>query len=679
MTTDEFMALCDGIVCDCKLRSKPTYEVEKVNIHDRLADASLERMPYRGVLDLRTGFIYLSEIDTSRDESSYFYILEKITEHFNESVKEVAAWSNSVWNDVIRFVKSLPEYPRMNAFELEEFRKKERERARAAKRLRDLGVTLSVKDNDLEISNYEGVIDHINTLVTRIGGYEGLRLLLEELPFEASFGRFLLPHQGNLPMMSMVEPEVPYGYLFNLFLKCLSIDSLSKDAKKDFEELKLVATDLCLALYNSQKMDIWNDIARMSTDMVNLMHELVIRYDIYTLPQTGSTFTADWCRFLTKWVKRNARCTPMLRSFVECHNRLMNICLSASQKGKCTIISLTSKEGKLIKDIPEAFQTYFIKEAASLNKDFDMPNDFLKVDYMMHPIYRKGDTYVLLPTPLGVWCWFESLKRGIVKLEGNIGKEIGLAMEEFIHNKMLSHGITSHTGNYSFEAVEGECDFLIQAKKGDLLIESKKKSFSRNALEGDDHFIWSELYDFIYSQMQCVRTEYGVRKHSPLELTDKKGNRYSYTWQPQYENDEGTLRDRYISKITMTLKEYGPMQDNILVAQLMENLIGKHIDSAFPAAHYTKREIDDFKKYFAMVNDTLDTMTDYYTKLGADNPAFHCRFYSMEQLYHLIRRSNNADDLHREIAEVYGSTGTQNVWNELALRSLMGIGNETRM
>ena len=676
MTTDEFIVLCDGISCESKLQIKPTYEEEKVSIHDRLADASLERMPYRDVLDLRTGFIYLSEIDDSRDYSTYFYILEKITEHFNASLKEVASWSNGVWYDVIQFVKSLPEYPRTNDFVHEEFRKQERERAKAAKRLRCFGATLTVKDNDLEISNYEGVIDYINTLVGRIGGYEGLRLLLETLPFEPPFGRYLLPHQGNLPMMSMVEPEVPYGYIFNLFLKCLSNDCSSKDANKDFEELKSVTTDLCLALYKSQKMDIWNDIVRMSTDIVNLIHELVIRYDIYTLPQTGSTFTADWCRFLTKWVKRNSQCTPILRSFVEYHNRLMNVCLSASHKDKCTIISLTSKEGKLIRDIPQAFQTYITKDATSLNVGFDMPNDFLKVDYMMHPIYRKGNAYVLLPTPLGVWCWFESLKRGIVRMESSIGKEIGLAMEEFIRNKMLSHGITSHTGDYSFEGIGGECDFLIKANKGDLLIESKKKSFSRNALEGDDYFIWSELYDFLYSQMQCVRTEYGVRKHSPLELTDKKGNRYSYTWQPQYANNDGALRDRCVSKVTMTLKEYGPMQDHILVTQLIENILGKHIDSAFPAAHYSQREIDDFKKYFAMVNDTLDTMTDYYTKLGAKNPAFHCRFYSMEQLYHLIRRSNNADDLHREIAEVYVSTGTQNFWNELALRMQMGIWKE---
>lgn len=110
MTTDEFIVLCDEISSDSKLQIKPTFEEEKVSIPDRLADASLEQMPYREVLNLRTGFIYLSEIDDSRDYSTYFYILEKITEHFIASVKEVAAWSNRVWYDVIQFIKSLPEY-----------------------------------------------------------------------------------------------------------------------------------------------------------------------------------------------------------------------------------------------------------------------------------------------------------------------------------------------------------------------------------------------------------------------------------------------------------------------------------------------------------------------------------------------------------------------------------------
>ena len=41
MTTDEFIVLCDGISCDCKLQIKPSYEEKKASIHDRLADASL--------------------------------------------------------------------------------------------------------------------------------------------------------------------------------------------------------------------------------------------------------------------------------------------------------------------------------------------------------------------------------------------------------------------------------------------------------------------------------------------------------------------------------------------------------------------------------------------------------------------------------------------------------------
>lgn len=36
-------------------------------------------------------------------------------------------------------------------------------------------------------------------------------------------------------------------------------------------------------------------------------------------------------------------------------------------------------------------------------------------------------------------------------------------------------------------------------------------------------------------------------------------------------------------------------------------------------------------------------------------------------------RRGNADDLYREIAEVYVSTGTLNFWNELALRLQMRI------
>lgn len=44
MTTDEFIVLCDGVVCKSNLHIKPTPEEKKVRIHDRLVDTSLEQI-----------------------------------------------------------------------------------------------------------------------------------------------------------------------------------------------------------------------------------------------------------------------------------------------------------------------------------------------------------------------------------------------------------------------------------------------------------------------------------------------------------------------------------------------------------------------------------------------------------------------------------------------------------
>ena len=85
-------------------------------------------------------------------------------------------------------------------------------------------------------------------------------------------------------------------------------------------------------------------------------------------------------------------------------------------------------------------------------------------------------------------------------------------------------------------------------------------------------------------------------------------------------NTVGALSSREGSDTMSSL-----MQENVESLYISTDISDLH------SAHYTRSEIDDFKRYFAMVNDTLDTMTDYYTKLGVDNPAFYCRFYSMEQ------------------------------------------------
>jgi hypothetical protein len=155
MTTSEFISFCDGIVTSQKFERELSHDVKVRSVKAPLTDETLNQMAYKEILDLRTGFIYLSIIDSENEEryKECFYILERITEHFNASVPKIASWTAPVWKDVIKFVKQMPEYPRTNAFFLEELRCQERERARAAVRLREYGVVVRVEDNDLVLYN----------------------------------------------------------------------------------------------------------------------------------------------------------------------------------------------------------------------------------------------------------------------------------------------------------------------------------------------------------------------------------------------------------------------------------------------------------------------------------------------------------------------------------------------
>jgi len=659
------MAFCDGIVPNQKFEMEPSYDARVQSVKDVLSNESLEQMAYQEVLDLRTGFIYLSIVDSENEAKykEYFYLLEKITEYFNASVPKIASWTAPVWHDVIRFIKQLPEFPRTNAFFLEEFRCQERERARAAVRLRDYGVVVKVKENDLAIENIDGLIGLINDLSKSIGGKNGIKLMLGELQYRRDVGRYLVPHQGNLPSPTMVGLEVPYGYLFNLFLKWISAEPTSSNIKQDYEKLKSIATDFCLAKYNSQKFDLWHDVLRPDRDIVGLVHELVVRFDIYYLPQSGVAFTAEWCRFLVKHIKRDARCGSLLKECLGCFERILNWWNGQSSDSECVVIQ--NQKGRILSDIPNVFRDYYIKDAASINQSFNYPVDILGVNYMMHPIYKNNDSYILLPKTLGIWSWYEALYAIVKRYGGDLAKEIGLFIEDFIRTKMATHRITSHTGKYEYNGIEGEVDILSQARDGDVIIECKKKSLSRHALKGDDFFIWSELYDILYSQMQCARTENGVRNFGPLLITDTRNNEtFSYSWIPTTSNEAGDKRERIVAKVTLTLKEYGPMQDMLLISRMMKSLSSKQINANYPQDTYKPGEIKDFTKYFGKINDTLDKIRDYYSAIGTKDPTFHCRFLSLEQLYFLIRISNSNDDLLKYLAQNYVSTGTENFWNE---------------
>ena len=673
MDTTQFIAFCDGIAAEARpvaQRMNP-YDEERVRIKDALTPSGDEGMLFTEFKKLRSGFIYLSIIDDSKDYSSYYYILEKISEHFNGSTYRIADWSSDVWKKVIAYAKSLPEYPKTDAFTNENIRTRERAVARAAKRLALKGAAVAVVDCELQIQQTECIYVRIEQLMAEIGGENALHKLLSELPYRSEIGRYLVPHQGNQMMLSFLELERPYGYLFNLCLKYLKVKGPEKGWEEKWEELTSTVTDLLFAVYNAQKFEIWDDIIFKPEDVVRIVHELIFRFNLYTLPQTNVTFAMAWCRFLCAWVKRDGRCDLQLKAKLESIERIMNWAVKVSKNDACIHIKKGSKEGRLLESNMSGIKDSLMVDVEGLNADFQKPEDITKVNGVRFPIVDTAIDYILLPKPLVAWDWYEAFFN-IVRPYKILAKDLGHAMEDFVNGKMNSHGIRPQTGKYAYNGIEGEVDFLVEATQADAVIESKKKALSLKAKAGDDYYIWGDLYEFIESQMQSARLENGVKNHGPITLTDKKtGTQHVYSWKDKYhqeatEEEKEADKMRYVLKVTMTLKEYGPMQDKVVLPNIIKSLLGRHVNGTFDA-NDPLHDADDqrrIQKVFTKMNLALDDLKDYYKAIGDDNPTFFCRFYSMEQLYFLIRQSKSQDHFVKLLGGGYVSTGTENFWNE---------------
>lgn len=678
MDNIQFLTLCNGIQPP-KLAQRPSDpNADSVAIHDALLAGGQTMMPYRKVIDMKTGFIMLSIIDdvNAKQYEECFYILEKVTEYFNTAdTKEVADWCEPVWHNVITFIKQQPDYPRTSAFTLEEFRKQERERAFAAKRLMSYGAYVRIDNCNLVVENLDGAISQVNNLAHSIGGQVGIKKLLSTLEYKKEIGRYLVPHQGNTSDLSAIEPEIPNGYLVNLFIKFIGAECTSTNVEKDYKELIALTTDICTAVYDVLTYNIWHVIFQPQTDIIGFMHDMVLRFDIYTLPQTSSSFTMAWCTYLCKEITRDSRCSSVLAQYIKEYQRLFYKVNTLYANERCVIIPRSSTIGKSIDRLLPDLSTSLVKDASSVNQSFNLPVDFTTVDYMVTPIYRTEDCFILLPKTIGVWSWYEALQCLLRKFSAKaLFSEIGTYIEDFLRQKMQSHGIVSHTGKYSYNTtVSGDADIVVEAQQGDALIECKKKSLSRNAQTGDSLFIWDDLTEFLKSQMQCVKTENGVRNFGPLQLEDKESRIYSYMWKPDYETDERLSnglpekRERYVAKVSLMLKDYGPMQNKFLVSNVISSLLGKTLPLSVPTTGLDPRDQANFQNSIDKCNALIAEMTTYYHSIGGDNATFHCRFYSMEQLYHLIRVAKSQDHFVKLLAQDNISTGTFNFWNELLI------------
>ena len=664
MTTSEFIQLCDNI--------KPTQsyvassrEFEKVL--DEAICAVVENsnsdsdVTPSAINALKRKFVYRREFAEDVELSDKCYnILDRFVYHTGFKYEKFKPFDSPEWKHLIAVImESLVRNPKADEFLKHDLQHHEKMVAVSAKHLRDFGVKVTFKDDKIDFENLELAEERIEDLVKRLGGGNLLCNLLRGVSYDKDFDRLLISYQGNTPILSSVKKEFPWGYALNVCLKHLKATDSTSGAK-EYNEFFSLITDYCLAVYDTQRFDIWEDVFHRDKNIVEHLMILVDRHVLYTLPQSSPDFVLKWCEHVAAFAKGHEKCTEALSTDVDIFIKVMKAVLPHCEEKTFAPLTKEQIEREVRITVPETVWNRIVIREQSINCSFQKPNQVKESNYWKFPIIEIFDgSLMLYPKSIGSWNWYEALFALILDSKRAVANEIGFDIENFLRDELKNSGITFNSGKYTnSDKEDGECDLLIETSDADFLIECKKKVLTADAREGNDVSAVIDISDsLIESQLQCARTEFSVKKDCKLVLTDERtGMGYDYVWK-EFSSVE-SAKHRSAQKITLTLSPYGFLQDDMLTTKLLEDII--KYEFSLNAAYSS--DIQKQKK-IAALNSKLERLRKY--TVGQERPFFSSRFLDLEKLYYFIRKSRGNDDFCSKAKKSCATTATQDFWNEL--------------
>ena len=596
------------------------------------------------------------------DNQCYIDIVEIIHNYLGWNQNVIKGFSASCWQDVIAACSE--EMPLPQTDWLKEYDKEHR-LAAAAKRLREFGLQIKIEGCSYVTENDDIVFDALIKWIREAGGRRFLKMLLAQMEYLEPEGRFLTDMNGNTPNPKDVIIVKPYNYLVNLALANIKADGGSnREATQAFGEAIRLATDYCFLKYPVQNFgNLWGDLFHRDRDTVEFFRDLVYKESIFGLTQHSVWFTKMFCERVLMYMCDTGRVLEGGYTFDE-YERLMNHVLSISDTVKC--VELRKKElDKLgIQAIEHLINDVTIGDDI-LNKGFRTPLDEKRVNAANKPLIKaKGKIYAL-PATIGSWGWCEALMTVVRNQEKednqkDIDKEVGKLIEDYIKEKLDEKGITHCSGTYP-PPEKGEADLVVEATRGIMLFEMKKKSLTRKAKSGDEFKIVADLLgSLIDSQAQCFRTSHLMIKDGYVVLDDGNGN------VTRVEKQGKTSEC-----ISVCLGAFGPLQDRMLIQSIMDEMCNNLLTAEYEGAD--KQIIKDVKKF----NKDMQKWMPFLNEERANgdsktHPFFNSWFLDLEQLMLIMQESNSNDELLDRLSETKCVTmGTYNFYRERRMVRMM--------
>lgn len=470
---------------------------------------------------------------------------------------------------------------------------------------------------------------------------------------------------GNTPNPKDVIIVKPYNYLVNLALANINADGGSNsEAAKAFKKTISLATDYCFLKYPVQNFgDVWEDLFHRDRDAVEFFRDLVYKESIFGLTQHSVWFSKMFCERVLMYMRDTGRVLENGYTFDE-YERLMNHVLSTADTLKCVEL----RKDKLNKLGINAIEQLIDDVATGddvLNKGFRTPLDNENENAFNKPLIKVNGKIYALPVTIGSWGWFEALMAVVRNQEKedrqkDIDKDVGKLIEVYIKEELDEKGITHCSGAYP-PPEKGEADLVVEATKGIMLFEMKKKNLTRKARTGNEFRIVADLLgSLIDSQAQCFRTSHLMTKDGYVDLDDGNGNVTRVEKQ-----------DRTAECISVCLGAFGPLQDRMLIKSIMDEMCNNPLTAEYEGID--KQTIKDVKKFNKDMQKWMPFLNEEITNGDSKtNPFFNNWFLDFEQLMLIVKESNSNDELLARLLETkYVTTGSYNFYRERRMVRMM--------
>jgi hypothetical protein len=457
--------------------------------------------------------------------------------------------------------------------------------ADAATRIKRLGYAFSIRSGRYQIrpEGIENIVGEIWKCLHRLGCLNALsnimRAALETQDYayeQILFGRKYAGGLGDRP------PGLPIGLLYNIAVKLPALGSNERNAKSFWDKAVCLARDLVAML----DLEPYSQFAFLGLNAQALEDGLreVAHYDhCFSLRQWHLSFTPQ---FLTVFFGESfdADMKQRLGWNVADAVQLAQVLKAHARPGTQVVPILRLVETGFDPGVFKSMLPFFAHREGEANKNYRSPFGAAGPDVIFKPlILLKGNSVVLPAASVLGPALFEATFAAwrTNKTDQEIASLRGDAAERLTKYLFAKHGFQPSFENAIYDLGEqgaGECDLVFEDEENIILVECKAKALTRGAMTGMQG---DALLDFagglFASQAQALRHERILRSAGSIHFRDET---------------RLELRNRRITRLTVTLLDHGSLQDRWMLRNIYNALLS--VEFTCDPGYTKKRQVEDF-------------------------------------------------------------------------------------